>query len=557
MTQRIAATLQPPMLDEMQKLTIGLPCYDDFDGMWFSVMALRMFHAECMEEVEIVVVDNNPRSPSGQATREAIQQMGDGVRYVPFQDSTGPANAKEHVFHQARTEYVLCMDSHVLIERGAIRKLIDFFDAHPDANGLYHGPLWRENLRPDSISTHLRDEWRGGMRGIWETDPRGIPSASEHENHQGELEPFEIPAQGMGLFTCRKRDWLGFNPEFRGYGGEEYYIHDKYRSVGRSIVCLPFLKWVHRFGRPNGISYPLAIRDRLRNYLVGAVELGQEIESVTRNYDELLSKPAQDAVVIELAARGLIPENVIQVSKDDSQSAPIVKIAQEPLPTGRLAEGRSRVFSKIFQENTWGNAETKSGPGSTVEATRHVASQLSVLLPQLGTKVLLDIPCGEYHWIRTLDLRGAAYIGADVSPDVVAHNQRYANDKTQFLTLDIVESPLPSVDVVLVRDCLVHLPIRDCMEAMFNICRSRSKFLLMTTFPYHMRNDDIAIGEWRALNFELRPFHLPAPITLIHESPEPGDSCYQKCLGIWSIDQVRQRLRHPSFWATRVKRLFS
>ena len=51
--------------------------------------------------------------------------------------------------------------------------------------------------------------------------------------------PFAVPAQGMGLFSCRREAWLGFNPNFRGFGGEEFYIHEKYRQAGRRTVCLP------------------------------------------------------------------------------------------------------------------------------------------------------------------------------------------------------------------------------------------------------------------------------------------------------------------------------
>ena len=48
------------------------------------------------------------------------------------------------------------------------------------------------------------------------TDDRGRDSNGE---------PFEIPMQGLGMFSCRKEAWLGFNPLFNGFGGEEGYIH--------------------------------------------------------------------------------------------------------------------------------------------------------------------------------------------------------------------------------------------------------------------------------------------------------------------------------------------
>lgn len=87
-------------------------------------------------------------------------------------------------------------------------------------------------------------------------------------------EPFEIPGMGLGLFTCRREAWLGFNPHFTAFGGEELYIHEKYRQAGAKCLCLPWLKWGHRFGRPGGIPYQVTRYHKVRNYILGHQELG-------------------------------------------------------------------------------------------------------------------------------------------------------------------------------------------------------------------------------------------------------------------------------------------
>lgn len=38
--------------------------------------------------------------------------------------------------------------------------------------------------------------------------------------------------QGLGIFACRRDVWPGFNPRLRGFGGEEGYIHEKFRRAG-------------------------------------------------------------------------------------------------------------------------------------------------------------------------------------------------------------------------------------------------------------------------------------------------------------------------------------
>jgi hypothetical protein len=85
---------------------------------------------------------------------------------------------------------------------------------------------------------------------------------------------------GLGLFTCRRDAWLGFSPHFRGFGGEEMYIHEKYRQAGAEALCLPFLRWGHRFGRPNGIPYVKILTrwNKIRNYVIGLQELGLPLD---------------------------------------------------------------------------------------------------------------------------------------------------------------------------------------------------------------------------------------------------------------------------------------
>jgi len=252
-------------------LTVGMPCYDDFNGVYFSVQTLRLYHPK----VKIVVVDNNPDSEDGKATKKFVESWGrNNCQYVPFGKFKSPA-VKNLVFKHAETPYVLCMDCHVLLEKGALEGLIEYYKANPDTKDLIQGPLLYDDLK--QVSTHMDPVWRGQMWGIWATDERGKDK---------DAEPFEIPMQGMGLFSCRKDAWLGFNKYFRGFGGEEGYIHEKFRQDGRKIMCLPFLRWIHRFERPRGVPYPLDTIAKFRNYLIGFAELGLDIEPLVEHFRE-------------------------------------------------------------------------------------------------------------------------------------------------------------------------------------------------------------------------------------------------------------------------------
>lgn len=271
-----------------RKLTIGMLTYDDFDGVYFSIQSLRLHHPEIVKHIEFLVIDNNPGSKHGEAVKGLTNWVKDApVRYVPVADEKGTAQ-RDKVFSLATTPYVLCMDCHVMFPAGAISKLIEYMDAN-EAGDLLHGPMLYDNM--DIGATHMEKVWRAGMHGIWATDPRGLDRDSE---------PFDIPAHGMGVFACRKDAWVGFNKRFRGFGGEECYIHDKFRKNGRRVLCLPFLRWLHRFPRPGGVPYPISWADRVRNYLIGHEELGIPPEEVIEHFNGIMTPEGVRAVVDSL-----------------------------------------------------------------------------------------------------------------------------------------------------------------------------------------------------------------------------------------------------------------
>ncbi len=269
------------------KLTIGMATYDDYDGVYFTLQAIRLYHSEVLGGVEFVVIDNNPDGPCGDALRDLGNWIAN-YRYVAKGGISGTA-IRDCVFQEALGRFVLCLDCHVLVSGGAVKRLIDYFDADPETGDLLQGPLIYDDL--GGYSTHFAPQWRDGMYGTWESDPRGAdPDAP----------PFEIPMQGLGLFACRRGAWPGFNPDFRGFGGEEGYIHEKFRQRGGRTLCLPFLRWVHRFARPLGTSYPVRWEDRVCNYLIGFREVGWDTAPIVAHFRELLGEPLWALVVARL-----------------------------------------------------------------------------------------------------------------------------------------------------------------------------------------------------------------------------------------------------------------
>jgi len=175
------------------------------------------------------------------------------------------------------------------------------------------------------------------------------------------------------------------------------------------------------------------------------------------------------------------------------------------------------IFSRYFKENTWGCDESFSGAGSTVQATKYLVRELDDLLRRYSVKSILDLPCGDFNWMRYVDLAGIDYLGADCVEELIALN-RNNHPERNFVKLDLLNDTLPTVDLIICRDCLFHFPNDDIEKALSNIKRSGSKFILTTSFSWKTYpNIDISMGDFRRINLEIEPFNLPPPYERIIE----------------------------------------
>ena len=279
----------PTVKRSSRRLTIGMATYDDYDGVYFTIQSIRTHNPDLESAIEFVVIDNNPDGRCSDALKNLGNSIG-GYRYLPRGDWRGTA-VRDLVFAEADCPLVLCVDSHILLAAGALPRLLAYSDANPESRDLLQGPLLYDDLR--HFATHFEPRWQEGMYGVWESDPRGEdPQAA----------PFDIPMQGLGLFACRRAAWPGFNPQFRGFGGEEGYIHEKTRQRGGRTLCLPFLRWVHRFERPLGPPYRNCWEDRIHNYYVGFTELGLDTAEMEAHFAELLGAETCARILAEIKA---------------------------------------------------------------------------------------------------------------------------------------------------------------------------------------------------------------------------------------------------------------
>ena len=142
----------------------------------------------------------------------------------------------------------------------------------------------------------------------------------------------------------------------------------------------------------------------------------------------------------------------------------------------------TNVFSEIYRTNAWRDPESVSGRGSTLARTTVITSQLPVLLQELNADSLIDAACGDFNWMRYVDLGSIKYIGVDIVSALIARNrQLYQTDQRTFAVQDITKDRLPDADVILCRDCLIHLSFKSIKAAISNFKKTSATHLLFTT----------------------------------------------------------------------------
>jgi hypothetical protein len=197
-------------------------------------------------------------------------------------------------------------------------------------------------------------------------------------------------------------------------------------------------------------------------------------------------------------------------------------------------------FKMIYQTNHWKDDVSASGNGSNDIQTITIKDALPNLFKNYSIKTLLDLPCGDFYWLKNVDLGVDKYYGGDIVKEIIEKNvSLYQNDNRKFEVINLISDNLPFVDLIFCRDCLVHLSNDDLINSIRNIKRSGIKYLLTTTFTSCNENEDIVTGDWRIINLEKTPFNFPKPLTVINENCMEGNGTYSdKSLGLWLVQQI-------------------
>ena len=197
-------------------------------------------------------------------------------------------------------------------------------------------------------------------------------------------------------------------------------------------------------------------------------------------------------------------------------------------------------FTQIYQSNHWEGKTSISGTGSDPLQTKTIIGAINTLIDEWNIKSILDLSCGDFTWMKSINLKRVKYLGADIVDNLIKDNlEKYSTNHIRFEVINQISDPLPKSDLIISRDSLVHFSFDDIYNSIKNIKISGSKYLLITTFPQHLLNHDITTGDWRTLNFQNAPFNFPVPLKIINENCTEGNGAFgDKSLALYSIDQI-------------------
>lgn len=187
------------------------------------------------------------------------------------------------------------------------------------------------------------------------------------------------------------------------------------------------------------------------------------------------------------------------------------------------------IFENIYVNNTWEGHESRSGPGSGLIETVAIRRFLEYIIIELNIKSILDVPCGDFNWMATVDLKNCYYEGWDVV-DMIVHDNLMKYPDTIFKTKNIIEVVPPSFDLILCRDLLGHLSLKDGVKILDNFKSSCSKYLLATTY-IDEENVDCKTGGWRRVVLTKHPYNLGRYEKIIQD----GIEYPEKKAALWKL----------------------
>lgn len=181
------------------------------------------------------------------------------------------------------------------------------------------------------------------------------------------------------------------------------------------------------------------------------------------------------------------------------------------------------IFSNIYKKDLW---VVGSGPGSVDFATVEYRKLLQNVFNDTRFHSFVDLGCGDFQIMRLMTVPdGKKYRCIEVVPDVINENRRIYGNRTnyEFTLIDdlrdlkLGSDILQDVDMLIIKDVLIHLPNSDIHYFIDNILPSFKYALITNNFCNDNTelNVDIKTGGFRPVDLTYPPFNLLNKLELV------------------------------------------
>jgi SAM-dependent methyltransferase len=223
--------------------------------------------------------------------------------------------------------------------------------------------------------------------------------------------------------------------------------------------------------------------------------------------------------------------------------------AGQAMTTNNSNFGAARQFVEFgLEEKKAGRRESASGPGSSRAAAQPTLKLLRRFLRNSDVTSILDLGCGDWNWMRHLNLptasteRTLSYTGWDASAELIESLQQdFGSEQIDFAVADFNTQDLPQTDLIVIRDVLFHLPLSQSVPLVKKISQS-CRYMLSTSFLGMPENNDIdpylPIDGWgfHRINLNVAPFDLAEMMSEAVKEPLGANKGRSRYICLYEFD---------------------
>lgn len=169
-----------------------------------------------------------------------------------------------------------------------------------------------------------------------------------------------------------------------------------------------------------------------------------------------------------------------------------------------------KIFSTLYSPlHTAGNV----GGASSIPGTQELRDKVIDLFERRNVASIFDAGCNDCNWMKIVG-QFVQYRGGDISLAMVA-DAWHRHPELDIILHDVTTDPIPSVDLLFVRDVTLHLNNQDRRRLWINWHSSNVPWILITHNTQVDQNTDIDYSAetfpFSSVNWQISPWNFPAP----------------------------------------------